>query len=82
MSTAPKLAVLPADQPRTTYDPADLLTAEELAQRLKVKPSWISEQTRKRARIRNKAPLPCVRLGKYVRFSWREVCAWMARNNT
>jgi len=58
-----------------------LLTAEQLAQRLAVRPSWIREKTRERARIRDKDPLPVVRLGKYVRFSWAAVEAWLTRQS-
>jgi hypothetical protein len=63
-------------------DPADLLTPEELAARLKVSKSWVFEQTRQRAKVRNKTPLPCIRLGKYCRFSWVAVCQWMAEKNS
>jgi hypothetical protein len=58
----------------------DILTPEQLAERLQVKVSWVFEQTRERAKIRNKTPLPCIRLGKYLRFSWPQVCEWMSRN--
>ena len=61
--------------------PEDLLTPEQLAERLQVKPSWVFEQTRNRAKVRNKTPLPCIRLGKYLRFSWAQVCQWMATQN-
>jgi hypothetical protein len=74
MANATKLAAVP-------IDPSDLLTPEELAARLKVSKSWVFEQTRQRAKIRNKTPLPCIRLGKYCRFSWVAVCAWMAETN-
>lgn len=79
MSAAPKLAVIPASRPG--LDPSDLLTPEQLAERLQVAKSWVFEQTRERAKIRNKNPLPCIRLGKYLRFSWVAVCEWMAQNN-
>jgi hypothetical protein len=59
--------------------PASLLTPEQLAEKLSVPPSWIREKTRERARIRDKDPLPVIRLGKYVRFSWPVVEAWLAR---
>jgi len=58
-------------------EPTDLLTPDELAQRLKVSRSWVFEQTRQRAKIRNSHPLPCIRLGKYLRFSWPAVCRWL-----
>ena len=57
--------------------PADILTPEELAGRLKVSRSWVFEQTRQRAKVRNKKPLPCIRLGKYLRFSWTAVSEWL-----
>jgi len=46
----------------------ELLTAEELAERLWVPPSWIREQTRSRSLHGD--PLPHLRLGRYVRFQW------------
>jgi len=58
---------------------AALLTPQQLAERLAVPPSWVREKTRERARLRDKDPLPVVRLGKYVRFSWPAVEAWLAR---
>jgi excisionase family DNA binding protein len=59
-----------------------LLTPEELAVRLAVPPSWVREKTRERARIRDRDPLPVVRLGKYVRFSWPAVQAWLERQRS
>jgi len=52
-----------------------LLTVEDVARWLKVPPSWVYERTRQRGRHR----LPCVRLGKYVRFEARAVRAFLAR---
>jgi hypothetical protein len=60
-----------------SIDHTDLLTPSELAERLKVPKSWVFEQTRRRAISRNSHPLPCIRLGKYLRFSWPRVCEWM-----
>jgi|HubBroStandDraft_1064217.scaffolds.fasta_scaffold1812320_1 predicted DNA-binding transcriptional regulator AlpA len=54
-------------------DPASILTPEELATRLKVSPRWIYEKSRKR----NANPLPVLRLGRYLRFDWLAVSAWM-----
>ncbi len=65
----------------TVIKPEDLLTPDELAERLKVPKSWVFEQTRLRAKVRNKTPLPCLRLGKYLRFSWKQVSEWMFENN-
>jgi hypothetical protein len=57
----------------------ELLTAVELAERLRVPVSWIREQTRSRSL--NDDPLPHLRLGRYVRFQWGspELDAWLNR---
>jgi excisionase family DNA binding protein len=47
-----------------------LLTAEELAERLNVPKNWPLEQARAGS-IRH------VRLGRYVRFSWPAIEAWL-----
>ena len=62
--------------------PGVLLTPAELAARLAVPQSWIREKTRARARIRDNDPLPVIHLGKYTRFRWSDVEAWLARQNT
>jgi hypothetical protein len=54
-------------------DPRDIVTPAELAARLKVPESWIYEKTR--ARCQN--PLPCLRIGRYIRFSWVAVAEWL-----
>jgi len=54
--------------------PEDILTPEEVAARLKVPESWVYEKTR--ARCRN--PMPCLRLGRYIRFDWNAVINWLA----
>jgi hypothetical protein len=56
---------------------SDILTPEELAERLKVGVSWVYEQTRQRASRRNSDPLPCIRMGKYLRFYWPDVSDWL-----
>jgi hypothetical protein len=81
MATAAKLGIVQPGQ-SAQLEPSDLLTPDELAARLKVGKSWVFEQTRERARVRNKTPLPCIRLGKYLRFSWVAVCEWMAQNSS
>jgi hypothetical protein len=78
MAVTHQLETMPVAQP--PIDPADLLTPQELAGRLKVKLSWVHEQSRKRSKIRNKSPLPCIRMGKYLRFSWVQVSAWLVEN--
>jgi len=44
----------------------EVIDAGELARRWSIPKSWILEQTRSRAT----EPIPCVRLGRYVRFEW------------
>ncbi len=53
----------------------ELLTVDELAQWLKVPPSWIYERTRRRGTER----LPFLKLGKYLRFEEAAVRAYLAR---
>ena len=58
----------------------DILTPEQLALRLQVKPSWVYEQTRDRAGIRSTDPLPYIKMGRYLRFDWNDVLAWLERH--
>lgn len=82
MNAKPKIAqnitALATEQARAAASGV-LLTPAELAARLAVPQSWVREKTRERARLRDKDPLPVVRLGKYVRFSWQAVEAWLSR---
>jgi hypothetical protein len=61
---------------------AALLTPQQLSEKLNVPASWVREKTRQRARVRDNDPLPCIRLGKYTRFRWSEIEAWLARQIT
>jgi excisionase family DNA binding protein len=54
------------------FDELEILTPEEVAERLKIKPSTVYELTRSRCRN----PLPAHRAGKVLRFNWAEVVAW------
>jgi hypothetical protein len=56
-----------------TFEPSDILTPKELSARLKVKLSWVYEQMRPW----RKNPLPVMRAGRLLRFSWAAVCLWM-----
>lgn len=47
----------------------DMMTLEELAAKLKVPKSWIYNRTRPSA----KDPIPCHKIGKYLRFIPSEV---------
>jgi hypothetical protein len=44
-----------------------ILTAQERAQGLKVKPSWVIEAGRA---ARNSGPLPLVKIGRHNRYGW------------
>jgi predicted DNA-binding transcriptional regulator AlpA len=57
----------------TALDPQQILTLEEVAARLKVSPRWCYEKTRRRC----SNPLPCIRIGRYIRFDWIRVSAWL-----
>ncbi len=65
-----------------SLDYHDLLTPQQLADRLQVPASWIYEQTRHRASVRNRRPLPHLRLGKYLRFNWPDVCRWLQEQDS
>jgi excisionase family DNA binding protein len=49
-------------------EPDQLLTVEELAERLRVPASWVYEQSRQ-------GKIPTVRIGRYIRFNLAEVIA-------
>jgi hypothetical protein len=63
-----------------TLKPEDILTPEELAARLKVRKTWVYEQTRSR----NQNPIPRLNMGRYLRFDWAKVVEWLTqeRNNS
>ena len=61
-----------------TLKPEDILTPEELAVRLKVRKSWVYEQTRSR----NRNPLPRLNMGRYLRFDWTRVVEWLTQEST
>jgi hypothetical protein len=62
-----------------TLEAKDILTPAQLAKRLQVKVSWIYESTRGRGRFGG-PPLPVLRVGKYLRFSWPDVVEWLRAN--
>ena len=47
---------------------SEIVDAAELAARWRVPESWIRNRTR--ARTPKEERIPCVRLGRYVRFEW------------
>jgi predicted DNA-binding transcriptional regulator AlpA len=52
-----------------------LLNEKELAEKLGVKASWVREHTRNRCPESQR--IPCVRLGRYVRFDDEVINAWI-----
>lgn len=67
-SAVPAVAV-----PQNSIDPSHILTLKEVAERLKVSERWVYEKTRRRSQN----PLPCIRIGRYLRFDWISVSAWL-----
>jgi excisionase family DNA binding protein len=61
--------------PAVTYDD-DLATVAEIAAFLQVPVSWVYERARRRGLER----IPHFKLGKYLRFSRREVVEWVQRH--
>ena len=57
----------------SSIDPSQILTFAELAERLKVSERWVYEKSRRRCQN----PLPCMRIGRYLRFDWISVSAWL-----
>ena len=68
MSAEPATAPSPGARP--PGDTTRLLTAEEVASRLGVQPSWVSKAARA-----NRIPHVCV--GRYRRFRWPDIEAWL-----
>jgi len=54
----------------------EILRPEEVAQLLRTSTGWVYEK----CRTRQRDPLPCLRLGRYLRFEKNTVLAW-ARNH-
>jgi predicted DNA-binding transcriptional regulator AlpA len=60
------------------FDPQNILTLSEVSSRLKVSERWCYEKTRRRCLN----PLPSIRIGRYLRFIWTDVCAWLREQST
>jgi hypothetical protein len=60
-------------------DRSELIDSAELAARLRVPESWVRNHTR--ARTPKAERIPCLRLGKYVRFEWgsQHLADWLAK---
>jgi len=63
----------------TAVSPIEILTPQQVAERLQLPESWVYEQTRNRASIRIPDPLPHMKVGRYLRFNWSDVLAWLDR---
>jgi len=59
--------------PQPLIDPSQILTLKEVAERLKVSERWVYEKSRRRCQN----PLPAIRIGRYLRFDWTSVSAWL-----
>jgi len=64
---------LKAPAPSMVQDAMEILTPEEVAKRLKVSVRWVYEKRRPRA----KNPIPCLPMGRYIRFDWNRVLKWL-----
>ncbi|TAM79750.1 MAG: DNA-binding protein [Acidobacteria bacterium] len=64
---------VPAHTSDVRTEPEKLLTVRELADRLSVPASWIYERTRRRGISR----IPHLKMGKYVRFRYSDVQAYL-----
>jgi len=64
---------------RSSGNPAELIDSAELAKRWKVPESWIRNHTR--ARTPREERIPCIRLGRYVRFEFGSprLAEWLAK---
>jgi hypothetical protein len=55
----------------------EILTAQELAQRLKVKSSWVVDASQP---ARTSDPIPVVKIGRHNRYAWnKSLAAWLVR---
>jgi excisionase family DNA binding protein len=64
---------VPRVSPNGSENQDRLLTADEIAEKMAVPASWVRAHTR----ARTLDPLPVVRLGRYTRFRWSAVEAWL-----
>jgi hypothetical protein len=66
----------PTPRESTPMNPEDILTPDQLAERLRVKVTWVYEKNRRRGQYSGD-PMPCLRLGRYLRFYWPDICTWL-----
>ena len=67
--------------PLPVLNPADLLTPDELAARLKVSKQWIYDAMRpgKNRISAARPPIPCIKMGRYLRFNWPDISEWLQK---
>lgn len=75
MKPVTKIAT-PAPTQSLVMNPEDILTPQQLAERLQVKVTWVYDKTRRRG-MGNGEPMPILNLGRYLRFYWPDICAWL-----
>src|SRR5579863_10056593 len=65
---------------QTGWNGWEIIDSIELAKRWKVPESWVRNRTR--ARTPKALRIPCVRLGRYVRFEWGspQLEAWIEKH--
>jgi excisionase family DNA binding protein len=66
------LAIAVAEQVAVLQTPSRLMTAEQASELLNVPASWVLSEARANR-------LPCVRLGRYVRFQRGDLAAYLDR---
>jgi len=73
------MAGVPMVSQAAGFHAAELIDSTELAKRLRVPESWIRNRTR--ARTPREERIPCLRLGRYVRFEWGSVplLEWLSK---
>ncbi len=61
-----------------TEAPIEILTAQEFAERLRVKTSWVVDASQ---RARTSDPIPLVKIGLHNRYGWgsKSLTAWLKR---
>lgn len=55
----------------------DLLTVKQLAEKLQISKAWIYKHTE----FKTTNPIPCIRIGKCLRFEESEVRKWLKKIN-
>jgi excisionase family DNA binding protein len=58
---------------------ATILTIEETAKLLRMKPGSVYELTRARTRAKHKHPLPVIRIGSALRFCKEDLEQWLVQ---